>query len=88
MKTTVEIPDHLLSKLHAMAARERTTFKALLVAAVQQFLGSHAGRGGPRFRLEDRSVGGRGLRPELRGAGWDAIRDLSYEGRGGRAGSP
>ena len=26
---------------------------------------------------------GKGLQPHLEGAGWDRIRDLSYEGRGG-----
>ena len=37
----------------------------------------------PAFRLRDASFGGRGLNPELADAGWDRMRDLIYEGRGG-----
>jgi len=86
MKTTVELPDHLLSTLHAMAARERTTFRALLVAAVQQFLGSRSGRGGPRFRLRDCAVSGKGLASEFRDGGWRAISEAIHDPK--RSGSP
>jgi hypothetical protein len=82
MKTTVELPDHLLSRMHELAARERTSFKALLEAAVQQFLGARSGRGQPKFRLEDRSVGGRGLVRDLRDAAAGAAIERAYEGRG------
>ena len=34
------------------------------------------------FRLRDASVAGTGLAPDAKAAGWDAIRDLSYDGRG------
>lgn len=84
MKTTVELPDQMLATLHAMAARERTTFRALLVAAVQQFLGSRAGRGGSRFRLRDGSVAGRGLVAGLKRASWSEISQVAYGDRGGR----
>jgi len=83
MKTTVELPDHLLSRMHELAARERTSFKALLEAAVQQFLGNRGGRGPGRFRLEDRSVSGRGLVRDLRDAPSGAVLERAYEGRGG-----
>jgi hypothetical protein len=83
MKTTVELPDHLLARMHELAARERTSFKALLEAAVQQFLGARGGRGRSRFRLEDRSVAGRGLVRDLRGAPAGGVIERSYEGRGG-----
>lgn len=83
MKTTVELPDHLLARMHELAARERTSFKALLEAAVQQFLGDRGGRGRSRFRLEDRSVPGRGLVRDLRGAAAGSVIERSYEGRGG-----
>jgi predicted transcriptional regulator len=82
MKTTVDLPDHLLSRMHELAARERTSFRALLEAAVQQFLGAR-GRAGGRFRLEDRSVDGRGVVADLRGKGGRAVLDRAYEGRGG-----
>jgi hypothetical protein len=82
MKTTVDLPDHLLSRMHELAARERTSFRALLEAAVQQFLGAR-GRAGGRFRLEDRSVDGRGVVADLRGMGGRAVLDRAYVGRGG-----
>jgi hypothetical protein len=37
----------------------------------------------PAFRLRDASFNGRGLNPEFADAGWDRLRDLIYEGRGG-----
>lgn len=82
MKTTVDLPDHLLSRMHELAARERTSFRSLLEAAVQQFLGAR-GRAAGRFRLEDRSVGGRGLVADLRSKDGHAVLDRAYEGRGG-----
>ncbi len=83
MKTTVDLPDHLLSRMHELAARERTSFRALLEAAVQQFLGARGrASGSGRFRLEDRSVAGRGVVAELRGKGGRAMLDRAYEGRG------
>ena len=50
---------------------------------MRQFLGDRPDAGDAPFRLEDRSVGGRGLVSELRGASWDAIIGRAYEGRGG-----
>ena len=36
-----------------------------------------------RFRLRRAVFKGRGLQPQLAGATWDQILDISYEGRGG-----
>ncbi len=36
-----------------------------------------------RFRLRRATFKGRGLQPQLAGATWDQILDVSYEGRGG-----
>lgn len=83
MKTTVELPDELIARMHALAARRRTSIKRLFEAAVRQFLGDRPDAGDAPFRLEDRSVGGRGLVSELRGSSWDAIIGRAYEGRGG-----
>jgi hypothetical protein len=80
MKTTVEISDGLLDDARKLAAREATTVRALIEAGLRREIQERRGAG--RFRLRRASFKGRGLRPELEGASWDQIRDLTYEGRG------
>jgi hypothetical protein len=82
MKTTLDITDSLLSEARKVARREGTTLRALVEQGLRRVLGEKK-KPRPAFRLRDASVGGKGLRPELRGAGWDKIRDMIYEGRGG-----
>ena len=82
MKTTMDISDPLLRKARALAARERTTLRELVEQGLRHIVSERSRK--PRFRLRDASFkGGRGLRPELRDAGWDRIRELLYEGHGG-----
>jgi Arc/MetJ family transcription regulator len=81
MKTTVHISDALLAEAQAIAAREKTTLKALVNEGLQRVV-KERGEAKP-FKLKDASVGGQGLNPELEGASWETIRDLAYEGRGG-----
>jgi hypothetical protein len=38
---------------------------------------------GAPFKLRRASFKGKGLQAEARGASWDRLRDLAYEGRGG-----
>lgn len=80
-KTTVELPDALLAEAKEVAAREGTTLRALLEAGLRSVL-ERGGHGRGRFRLRDASVDGNGLRPELRDAGWDRIRDAAYHEHG------
>jgi hypothetical protein len=82
MKTTLDITDSLLSEARKVARREGTTLRALVEQGLLRIL-SEKKKPKPAFRLRDASVDGKGLRPELRDAGWDRIRDLIYEGRGG-----
>ena len=82
MKTTVEISDPLLRDARKVAAREDTTLRALIEQGLRRIL-SEKKKPKPAFKLRDASVGGKGLRPELRDAGWEKIRDMIYEGRGG-----
>jgi len=77
MKTTIEISDAILEQARALAAREGTTVRALVEDGLRQVLKSR--RGSRPFRLRDASVGGNGLRPEFREAGWERIRDALYE---------
>ncbi len=80
MKTTVEIADPVLAAARETAHREGTTLRSLVEEGLR--LALERRESGERFRLRDASVGGAGLRPELEGAPWEAIRDRAYENRG------
>jgi hypothetical protein len=80
MKTTVEISDPLLREARKMAAREGVTLRTLIERGLHRVV-AEAKPGAP-FKLRRASFKGKGLRPELRDASWERIRDLAYEGRG------
>jgi hypothetical protein len=80
MKTTLDISDPLLREARKMAARERTTLRALVEQGLRQVVAAKKEK--TKFRLRKASFKGRGLRPELADASWERIRDLAYEGRG------
>lgn len=81
MKTTLDISDALLRDARKLAAREGTTLRALVEQGLRQVVVEKKRK--PTFRLRKASFKGDGLRPELEDAGWDRLRDLVYEGRGG-----
>ena len=82
MKTTLDISDPLLREARTVAARERTTLRALVEQGLRRVLAERKRKTG--FRLRDASFkGGRGLHPDVQNLSWDQIRELSYEGRGG-----
>lgn len=81
MKTTIELPDPLLERAKRLAARDSTSLRELVEAGLRHVLKERAVRPAP-FVLRDARVDGRGLSPEFAAAGWDAIRNASYEGRG------
>jgi hypothetical protein len=81
MKTTLDISDPLLREARKIAARERTTLRALVEQGLRRIIIEKKRK--PAFRLRKASFNGRGLRPEIADAGWDRLRDLAYEGRGG-----
>jgi len=81
MKTTIQIPDSLFEEARKLAHRQRTTLKALVVEGLRRVVSERKRR--RQFRLRKATFKGSGLQPHLAGASWDAIRDLSYEGRGG-----
>ncbi|MDN5931349.1 MAG: type II toxin-antitoxin system VapB family antitoxin [Pseudonocardia sp.] len=77
MKTTVNLPDALVREAQELARQQRTTLKELIEDGLRTVLVQR--RDEPPFVMEDLSVGGRGLQPEFRGAGWDRIRDAIYQ---------
>ena len=81
MKTTLEIADPLLREARAIAARERTTLRALVEQGLRRVVDEKNRQ--RKFKLRKASFKGRGLQRELHNAEWDRIRDLAYEGRGG-----
>ena len=81
MKTTVQIPDTLFEEARKVAQRERITLKALIEEGLRRIIADRKRRS--IFRLRKASFKGNGLQPDLAGASWDRIRELTYEGRGG-----
>lgn len=80
MKTTVEIADAILERAKALAHKESTTLRALIEEGLEAVLKRR--RGQPGYKLPDRSVDGQGVDPAFADAGWSAIRDAAYDGRG------
>lgn len=81
MKTTIDISDSLAREARALAAREKTTLRALVEAGLREVLKRH--RRAAEFRLRSASFGGRGLQPPFAGGDWEKMREAAYEGRGG-----
>ena len=81
MKTTIDIADSLFESAKATAAREGTTFRALVEEGLRVVLGTHRVKG-PSFRLRDATFKGKGLRPGVDIHDWEAIARQIYEGRG------
>jgi hypothetical protein len=82
MKTTIQIPDSLLKEAKKLANEKHTTLKAVIEEGLRRVL-SDRNKSRGRFQLRNATFKGHGLQPHLAGAGWNQIRDMSYEGRGG-----
>lgn len=80
MKTTIEIPDALLTAARRAAAHDGVTLRALMIEGLHKALAAR--RRDEKFRLRDASFAGEGLQPGLGDGAWDRLRDLAYEGRG------
>lgn len=83
MKTTIDLNDVLFQAAKDAALREGTTLRTVVETALRQYLETQAARSRAPFQLRRHTFGGGGLQPEAAAAGWERIRDLSYEGRGG-----
>ena len=80
MKTTLDIADPLLREARKIAARERTTLRALVERGLRHVVAEKQRQ--TKFQLRKASFKGRGLRNDLADAGWERLRDIAYEGRG------
>lgn len=69
----MNLPDELLHEAQEVARREGTTLAELIETGLRGVVRQRSAEA--QFVLDDASVGGNGLRPEFRGAGWDRIRD-------------
>jgi Arc/MetJ family transcription regulator len=83
MKTTIEISDALLQAAKRMAAERNTTLRTIVEGALRRHLAAAADETQARARLRRHSFRGRGLQPGLSESDWAAIRERTYEGRGG-----
>ncbi|MBI4206174.1 MAG: DUF2191 domain-containing protein [Betaproteobacteria bacterium] len=81
MKTTVEIPDALLAEAKKVASREGTTVSALIEQGLRHAISQR--RKGSPFRMRKVTFKGRGLSADAKTAGWDRLRELAFEVRGG-----
>lgn len=80
MKTTIEISDPLLRKARKLAEREGVTFRPLVERGLRRVVDETSPRA--PFKLRPSSFRGEGLQRDARGASWDRLRALAYEGRG------
>lgn len=81
MKTTIEISDALMEQARRLAARENTTLRALVEQGLHKVIADK--KQSARFRLRRASFKGKGLQAPLQDAGWERMREMAYEGRGG-----
>jgi len=80
MKTTIDISDALFDEARKVAARERTTLRAVVERALR--LALKATPTTRTFKLKKASFRGKGLQPGVAEGDWERIRDLAYKGRG------
>ncbi len=77
MRITIELADDLAVEARRYVARHGITLRSVIEDGIRMKLRSERAR--TSFRLRDAAVAGSGLQPELRGAGWPAVRNAIYE---------
>lgn len=81
MKTTIDIADALLLRAKRLAAKRRTTLKAVIEQSLREALDNER-RSISRASVHIHTFGGNGLQAGLDWGHWSAVRDTIYEGRG------
>lgn len=82
MKTTIEISDSLLREAKKVMIQNGQTFKELITTLLRNYMQSQRKKAKP-FKWRCRPFRGDGLVDDLKGAGWEKIRERIYEGHGG-----
>lgn len=77
MKTTIDIADSLLARAKRLAARRRTTLKAVVEDALRASLQAESAGAAPA-PLSTHTFRGRGLQRGLSWDDWSSLRDLAY----------
>lgn len=80
MKTTIELPDDLMKKAKALAAKRGTTLRSIIERGIRATLKED--RRLEQYELLDRSVNGKGLQTGFQDSEWEEIRSAAYRGRG------
>jgi predicted transcriptional regulator len=81
MKTTVQISDALLADVQKIAAKRKTTLKALVDEGLRLVV-DHDRSAKTQIKMRDVSVGKPGDPWPLEGKSWEEVRDIIYEDRG------
>ena len=81
MKTTFDLPEPLLNEARKVAARRKTTVKALVEDGLRKVIAESLQPAKP-FKLKRASVAGRGMQAGAQSLSWAQILESSYEGRG------
>jgi len=81
MKTTIEISDALLMQARQLAAQRGASLRSLIEQGLRQVVSEKPQS--TDFRLRRTTFKGEGLQADVRGASWDRIREMAYEGHGG-----
>ncbi|MGH3153642.1 MAG: type II toxin-antitoxin system VapB family antitoxin [Streptosporangiaceae bacterium] len=79
MRTTVDLPDELVLEVQRLAREQRRTMRSVMEEALRVTIDRY--RTEQAFELPDASVGGNGLQPGFRDAGWDELRTAAYGNR-------
>ncbi|MBP7582755.1 MAG: type II toxin-antitoxin system VapB family antitoxin [Spirochaetes bacterium] len=79
MKTTIQISDSLLKELKKITRQDGETMKSLVEEGLRLVISRRARKEG--FHLRRATFKGKGLQSGVSGAGWDEIREMSYNGR-------
>ena len=81
MKTTIDIPDALMQRCKKVIGQQHVTFRCLVEEGLCRVLDERLER--KPFKLNSVPFCGGGFQPGFDEAGWERIREATYEGRGG-----